>query len=391
MKQTTFLIIAVCAAVVLAWGKAHSQEKEPESEWLRVFPCEADGAAQVRDAGGTLYPSTGPGCNTWFNWGGAGNWKMFKVKKGKAIIINALGDSGSGAVLGHVAFRLSEHKNGEWKGKLTFEGPNWNGVAPKGEPQYRLLYFEPDTDLIRIDCIKGGFYIKVYQVSQKQNKINKIIPDKEKMKVAELIKKLGANSWKEREKAQRELEKMDERILPLLEKEKDKPLLETRVRIKRIIKALTPLTSETVSEETIKKQASELVKKLADYIKANSFTCDSEPVRSLAAIGPYAVEPLLEEFDSDSEHVRAAVVLALGKLKNTGGLKTVLSALKSDKSQEVRYQAAKALVSFDTKDVRKALKAASENDKSERVCKQALESLKQIENKQKLTKKKKDK
>jgi hypothetical protein len=373
MKKT-LLTIAVCLIVCLA---AYSQETQ--KEWLRVFPSEAGGAKEVRDAGGNKHPSTGLGSNTWFSWGGAGNWKVFKVKKGKPVIIDALGDSGPGAVLGHVAFRLSESENAGWKEKFTFEGPSWSGLAPKGEPQTRLVYFVPDSGSFRIDCVKGGFYIKVYQASQTE-KHSKELSSEEKEKAAKLIKKLGCDTWKEREQAQRELKKMGEKILGLLEKEKDSPDLEIRIRIKKLIKALAPpATGKAVTEKAMKKQAAELVEKLVKYIKDNSFNCGSEPVKSLAAIGPHAAEPLIKEFDSDSGHVRAAAIFALGRLKDSNGLDTILNALKSDKEEEVRCRAAGALANFDTDEVTKALKAASENDKSEKVCKQAADSLKEIE------------
>ena len=346
-----------------------------EDEWVRVWPCEANGAKEVRDAGGKKYPSTGDGSNTWFKWGGAGGWKRFKVRKGVPVIIRALGDSGPGACLGHVAFRLSELEDGKIKEKFIFEGPDWSGVAPQGEPQVRLVYFVPRSEKFEIACMRGGFYIWIYQMSKKKKEA---LTEEERAKAAALIEKLGCDSWPERERAQKELLQMGEKILPLLGKQKDSPDVEVRVRIKKIIEALTPLTGEAVSEAAMKRQASELVVNLAAYIKAGSLGCDSEPAKSLAAIGPYAVEPLEKKFDSRSEHVRAAVIQALGKLASTESLETILSALKDDKAEEVRYQAAKALARFDSEETLKALKAASENDTSERVCKQAVDSLQKI-------------
>ena len=58
-----------------------------------------------------------------------------------------------------------------------------------------------------------------------------------------------------------------------------------------------------------------------------------------------------------------------------GQANTILSALKADKEEEVRYQAAGALANFDSEDVRKALEASSEDDKSEKVAKRAAEVL----------------
>lgn len=285
-------------------------------------------------------------------------------------------------MLGHVVFRLSEFAGEEKKEKLLFEGPNWSGSAPQGEPQFRLVYFVPQTEKFEIACVKGGFYIQVYHLSKKPKK-NIPITDEERAKAAELIKKLNADGWRIREHAQRELRKMGEKILPLLEKEKDTPDIEVRIRIKKLIEALTPVPpGKPLSEEKMKSRTAELVGKLASYIQSNSFDCNSEPAKSLAAIGPHAVAPLERHFDSKSEHIRAAVVYALGKLKNAGSVKVILPALKNDKNEKVRFQAAGALANFDTEGIRKALKDASENDTSEKVCKQAYESLKQIESKQ---------
>jgi len=381
MKKT-FITIAVCLAFCL---NSYAQEKEEtQTEWLRIFPSVADGAKEVRDAGGGKHPSTGPGSATWFRFGGAGISKTFKVKKGKPVIIKAMGDSGPGACLGHVSFSVFEISNNKTERIMLFKGPEWSGVAPQGEPKFRLVYFIPKKEIFTVCCTSGGFYIEVYQAekAKKAGNQGKRLSDEEKEKVLKLVKKLGSDTWKEREEAQAGLEKMGEKILPLLEKEKDSPDLETRVRIKKLIKKLTPPpTGEALPEKEMKKQAAQLVEKLAKYVKDNNFNCDSEPAKNLPAIGPYAVKPLEKEFDSDSKHVRAAVVSALGRLKDSDGLKTILNALKSDKEEDVRFQAAAALANFDTDEAIKALKAASENDKSEKVCKQAAKSLKEIENK----------
>lgn len=363
----------------MAASPAFAQKKE----WVRVWPCEADGAATVRDAGSGRYPSTGEGSNTWFSYGGAGTWKRFKVKKDIPVIIKAIGDSGPGACLGHVSFRYTELDKSERKDTFVFEGPDWGGVAPQGEPTYRLVYRVPGTDKFEISCVRGGFYIEVYQQRQAAKKDGKLSEEQKQAALA-LIGKLGCDSWHEREKAQRALEKMGEAVLPFLEKEKEKhrPVLEVRLRIHKIIKELTPLTGEAVPDTTMKEQVAELVTKLGTYIEPSShyFKCDSsEPVRSLAAAGPYAVKPLMKCCGSDSARIRQAAVNALGRLADKESVKTILSALKDDKAEEVRFQAAGALASFGSNEVRKALKAASESDKSEKVSKRAAEVLEQLQ------------
>jgi hypothetical protein len=380
MKRVIFTILVAAAALALA-STAFAQEKE----WVRVWPCEADGAATVRDAGGGQHPSTGEGANTWFSWGGAGTWKRFKVKKGVPVIIKALGDSGPGACLGHVAFRCTELDKSERKGTFVFDGPNWSGVAPKGEPCYRLVYHVPKTDKLEISCVKGGFYVWVYRQRQVSKKDNKLSEEDTQAALA-LIEKLGCDCWHERQKAQRALVRMGEAVLPLLQQEKNKPrpVLEVRLRIRKIIAALTPLTGETYSEEAMKNDVEALLTTLAVYIGAKSLGCDSEPAKSLAAPGPYAVKHLVSLTDpaeEENSNVRAAAVNALGRLADKDSVKTILSALKDDKDEEVRFQAAGALASFDSEEVRKALKASSENDKSEKVAKRAAEVLAQIKNK----------
>ncbi len=374
MKRILYTILIAAAALVAA-SPVLAQEKE----WVRIWPCEADGAATVRDAGTGRYPSTGEGSNTWFSYGGAGMWKRFKVKNGTPVIIKAQGDSGQGACLGHVSFRYTELDKSDRKNTFIFEGPDWSGKAPEGEPTYRLVYRVPKTDKFEISCVKGGFYIEVYQIRQVSKKNNKLSEEQKQAALA-FIGKLGCDSWHEREKAHRALEKMGEAVLPLLEKEKEKhrPVLEIRLRIHKIIKELTPLTGEAVSDTAMKEQVTELVSKLGTYIEPPSyyFKCDSsEPVRNLAAIGPYAVKPLMKCCDSNSARIRQAAVNALGRLGNKDSVKSILSALKDDKEEEVRFQAAGALASFDSDEVRKALKAASENDKSEKVAKRAAEVL----------------
>ena len=70
---------------------------------------------------------------------------------------------------------------------------------------------------------------------------------------------------------------------------------------------------------------------------------------------------------------------ALGRLGDKDSLKTILWSLKDDKEEDVRFQAAGALASFDSDEAKKALKASSEDDKSEKVSKRAVEVLKQLQ------------
>ena len=375
MKRILLTIMMTTAALALA-RPAFGQRKE----WVRIWPCEADGAATVSDAGHGRYPSTGQDSNTWFSYGGAGTWKRFKVEKGLPVMIRALGDSGPGACLGHVSFRYTELDKSERKDTFVFEGPDWRGKAPKGEPQYRLVYHIPKTDKFEISCVKGGFYVWVYQLRPGKENFPALTKEKKQAALA-LVEKLGCDSWHEREKAQRALVKMGEPVLPLLEQEKDKPhpVLEIRLRIRKVIGVLTVFTGDAVSEDAMKQDVEMLLKGLARYIIANSADCESEPVKNIAAIGPYAVKPLLEMYKRDSVHVRAAVIYSLGRLADKESVKTILSALKDDKDEEVRFQAAGALASFDSDKVKKALKTASENDKSEKVAKRAAEVLKALQ------------
>lgn len=378
MARRLLILLLVTLAFLALCETAQAQEKEVE--WVRVWPSVADGAKTVRDAGGKQYPSTGPGSNTWFRWGGAGAWKSFNARKGVPVIIKAYGDSGQGACLGHVRFHvyhLSRTKN--MNDKFTFMGPDWNGIAPQGEPRRRLVYFVPKSEIFTVEIVQLGFYIEVYEAREKKKPE---LTDEDRTRVAQLVAKLSCDSWRGREDAQRALWAMGEKTLPLLEKEKDNADIEIRVRVKKIIEALTPATGDVISETAMKREAAALVEELVRYIASNSFGCSSEPARSLAAIGPHAVEPLEKHYDSASEHVRAAVIQALGKLKVENSVETIISALGKDGSEEVRYRAAGALAGFDTDEIRKALKAASENDTSERVRKQALESLQDIENAQ---------
>ena len=89
MKTLICFSMAFAVLFALAASEANAQEKQ----WARIFPCEADGAQAVRDSAGNMSPSTGQGACTYFNWGGAGNWKRFKVRKGDPVIIMANGDS----------------------------------------------------------------------------------------------------------------------------------------------------------------------------------------------------------------------------------------------------------------------------------------------------------
>ena len=352
-------------------------EKEvKEKEWVRVWPCEADGAKSVSDAGGNAFPSTGENACIWFNWGGAGTWKRFKVKKDRPIIIKAQGDSGPGACLGRLDFKLFEIDDGKRTEKFEFDGPTWSGVAPDGEPKYRLIYFVPEAGKFEILCT-GGFYVRVYQERDKPKSSE--LSDDEKSNVKELIKKLACDNWREREEAQKKLMKMDERVLPLLKKHSDSPEIEVRIRLKKIIEALTPMTGEAVSVEAMKREAAEMVEKMGKYIATKKLARDSEPSKNLSLIGPYAVEPLEKLCDDESAHARAAAAQALGGLKAESSVKILAGLLKSDTDWLVRCRAATAMGNFDSEEVVKALKEASENDKDEEVCAAAAEALKAIE------------
>jgi hypothetical protein len=368
--QTVFLLLT--AAVVLgASGTASAQE----IEWVQVFPCESDCPDKICDAGGNPYNSTGPGYCTWFKWNGAGDWKRFKVREGVPVIIKATGDSGPGACLGKLDFKFIEIDGIERSENFNFDGPTWSGVAPDGEPKYRLIYYVPGTEKFEIFCT-GGFYVRVYQQKEKQK--DPELTDEEKAKVADLIEKLGSSSWRERENAHKELKAMGERILPLLEKEKDSPDFEVRVRVKKIIESLTPATGEAVSDTALKREATALVGALIGLIAGGQLDRASEPTHNLVHIGPYAAEPLEKQCTHASKHVRTAVALALTQLKSENAVQILINMLKNDREPEVRATAAFVLANFGTEEVIKALKEASENDTSERVCKQAMQSLNSI-------------
>jgi hypothetical protein len=365
---------AALAAVTLLCAQAFAQEKE----WVRVWPCEADGAKTVSDCGGNAFPSTGENACIWFNFNGAGNWKRFKVKKGSPVIIRANGDSGPGACLGRVDFKLIEIEDEKRTEKFIYDGPTWSGVAPSGEPQVRLVYYMPQAGEFEIACTRGGFYVMVYQLREKPDMT---LTEEKRARIIELIARLGSDKWREREEAQAELESFGPAILPFLDKEKNSDLLEVRIRVGKLMKKLTPV-GESLSEEEMETQASELIGKLTEYVKANSFTCEQEPARNLALMGPCAVKPLLEALKSQSAHVRAAAVHALGRIGDAQAVPTIIKALRGDREEEVRFQAAAALIDFDAEEVKAALKEASEKDESERVCAKALESLVHIKSRQ---------
>lgn len=319
-----------------------------EKQWVQIWPSEADGRKVLN-----RQPSTGPGAYAHFRWAGCSTWKRYKVRKGVPIIIRANGDSCPGCCLGCLAFRMSEFVNGKKAERFVFRGPKWRGKKPSGEPGYRLVYYVPQSEKFEIACIGSGFYVTVYQLVETKIK-SSTLTDKDRAKAVELIKKMDDDSWKVREQAQRELEKMGKKVVPflrtVLEKDREKCSFEVRLRIEILIKTLDPPKTNIISDREMKKQSADLVGRLAGLIEAKSLGCDSEQAKSLASIGPYAFEPLKKQCTSKSEHVRAAAVCALGRLAGADSIETIISILKS----------------------------ASEKDASDRVRKQASESLKQL-------------
>ena len=275
---------------------------------------------------------------------------VFKVRKGVPVIIKAHADTAS---LGEIAFCLSEFVKGKKVQRLTFRGPNCVGGRAPSDPRYRLIYHVPQSEKFEIACTGRGFYVTVYQLVEIKRKADPLA-DKDRAKVVELIKKMDDDSWKIREQANRELEKMGKKVVPflrtVLEKDKEKYSFEVCLRIGMLLKTLDPPKTNIISDLEMKKQASDLVGRLADLIAGKSLGCDSEQAKSLASIGPYAVKPLKKQCTSKSEHVRAAAVYSLGRLADDDSVEIIVPILK----------------------------AASEKDVSDRVRKQASESLKQL-------------
>jgi hypothetical protein len=297
--------------------------------WKRVWPSETP-VTTCNDAGGKPYPGTGPGSFTWFNWGGAGAWKVFTLETNEPICIKVSGDN---AAINTLKFNLLEDEQDHWIQKFRFDGP-----SPCSD--YRLIYWEPKSKRIRIEA--DSLYIEVYQRGKQAQQTPETTPLE--VRIKDLITLLGHDDWQTREKAQRELEKIGAPTKPFLEealKNKD-PEIVLRARM-----LWEKLSGETfVWGDLPDEKLNEWTTKLVDHFFSPVITEISQNRKGSAwhefsAMGELVVRPLLGKLDTPPA-TQVNIIKVLSELK----YKSIIPALGNillNESPELSIAALEAL------------------------------------------------
>jgi|GEM_PF-6562076 len=278
-----------------------------------------------------------------------------------------------------LGFRLDWWNDKEWENGLEFEGPRWRGTAPKGDPQYRLVYYVPKSNRVKISA-RDVCYIQVFQRWRKEDKRKETLTENDKNRLKELVKSLSSDEWREREEAEEKLKNEPPKSLKLLREVFSSDIeIETRLRLKRVIEALefkAPLpATQSVKDDIVESKVTELIKSLITLIRRRRI--NSEPADSLKYLPPSTVEKLTQYVRDESPQVRIAVVnavLAIDKQK----AKKIAFELTEDANPQVRFVAVNILKDFaNDEEVLKRLKVLAENDASEQVTVEACNALNQ--------------
>lgn len=281
-------------------------------------------------------------------------------------------------MLGHLNFRLERWNGKEWEEAFDFKGPSWSGVAPAGEPRYRIIRYLPKKRRLKVTAIGGGCYIRIYQLWRTEKRAEMPLDQKRAKVIEELVRKLDSEEWREREAAEKSLKKEAPDALKLLRElfeAAESP--EVKMRLKRVIEELTlkaqPPATKPVEESKIKKSVTELIPPLIELVRKQGY--DSEPAKSLGLLPPFAVSDLAKRVDDKSADVRVALLTAVYALDKEKGRKQAIEFSK-DSEEGVRLTAVRILANhLDDEAVRKRLGEMAENDPSEKVAVAAYNTL----------------
>jgi uncharacterized membrane-anchored protein len=117
-----------------------------------IYPFASD-VASCRDSTGKVWPATGQGAATWFNWNGCSREKSYEVKPGQEIILHAYSDACDSCVCNYPNFCILELRNGSWEQTQCFNF----GTEP-GRAKYQP--YTPASDRIKITADRC-FYLEV--------------------------------------------------------------------------------------------------------------------------------------------------------------------------------------------------------------------------------------
>ena len=319
----------VLIILLITLSIAYCEEKQ-ELKWVQIWPSEAPVESSTNSKG-KEFPATGPGAFDWFNYGGAGDWKVFNVIPNQPIYIKARGDVCPGCFLGHLKFNIIEEDEDEEEiDSFEFDGPEWSGAKPENEIGFRLIYYVPKSKRLKIISTGGGFYVTVYQL--KKCKIKEKVEEKE---IISLIKDITNENHRVRKKARKELIKIGNQAVPFLEK--------VLTDIKDIIEEIKENSiGEPIQEETLDNNLKELIDSLFDNLEDNEFDMDSEAFESLALLGPRSIRFIISKTDHEETEARLAVIELIKDTKSMVVVKCLIKLLK-DKNKEVKDLSYKVL------------------------------------------------
>lgn len=117
-----------------------------------IYPSSAD-VDGCTDAGGKLYPATGPGAAHWFIWNRCAREKFYSVYPGEEIILHIYTDNCADCVCTYPKFCVSELRGGTWEKTYCFD----KGIMAGSQAYER---YRPGSDRIRISA-ERCFYLEV--------------------------------------------------------------------------------------------------------------------------------------------------------------------------------------------------------------------------------------
>jgi uncharacterized membrane-anchored protein len=117
-----------------------------------IYPFDSD-VESCTDSTGKLWPATGPGAATWFNWNRCSRQKSYQVNPGEEIILHAYTDNCASCVCNYPNFYISESRNNGWLQTKSFNFGNGQGSSTY-QP------YTPDSDRIKITAAQC-FYLEV--------------------------------------------------------------------------------------------------------------------------------------------------------------------------------------------------------------------------------------